>query len=299
VITTARLRAAGLSSGRIASRCRPGGPWRRLLPGVVLLGPGAPTRRQQLRAAVAKFGTESVVTGLDALCAHGARHPVPWGIQLLVPLHRRMEPGEFVVTQRTGRMPEPVLIDGIPFAPAARAALDAARREIDPRRIKGLLKLPLYWGLCTKEELCAELDAGNQRGSAAVREVLHELDTASGTFAHAMAREVLDRAPLPPPVWNVTICDLRGRPIAVADAWWGEIGLAWLLSPPGKEVTGHGLTPLALKAAGVVVLCTPAEKLQEAPEEVRREITSAFAEAAQRARPKVQGRRDVRSDQAA
>jgi hypothetical protein len=299
VITSAGLRAAGLSSARVARHCLPGGPWRRLLPGVVMLGCGAPTRRQQLRAAILKFDGDAVVTGLDALCAHGALHPLPWGIHLLVPPHRRTEPGEFVVTQRTSRIPDPVLINGIPFAPAARAALDAARREGDPRRLKRLLRLPLYWGLCTKDELLAELDAGNQRGSAAVRAVLRQLDSSAGTFAHGMAKELLKSAPLPPPSWNVTICDLRGRQIAVADAWWDEIALAWLFTPPGKEMAGHGLTPLALKAAGVVVLRTPAEKLYEAPEEVRQEVVSAFGEALRRRRPKVQGLRDVRSDQAA
>jgi hypothetical protein len=293
VITTARLRASGFSASRIAARCRPGGPWQRLLPGVLLLGAGAPTRRQQIRAAVARFGGEAVVSGADALCALGARHPVGRGIHLLVSPACRMTPGEFVLTQRTGRLPEPVVIDGIPFAPPARATIDAARRELDPRRLRRLLRLPLYWGLCSKSQLCAELEAGNQRGSAAVRSALDHLDTTAGTFAHGVAGELLAQTPVPPPSWDVSVCDTLGRTIAVADAWWDELALAW------QFVSGKPLPQLALKAAGVVVVRTTVEDMRTAPDAVRKEIVSAFLKAGKRARPRVQGFRDVPLDRAA
>src|SRR5690242_16609524 len=65
VTTSASLRREGASASTIAARCRLGGPWRRLLPGVILLGRGEPTRCQQLRAAVLHTGPDSVVTGLD------------------------------------------------------------------------------------------------------------------------------------------------------------------------------------------------------------------------------------------
>ncbi|RDG29968.1 hypothetical protein DVH02_34555, partial [Streptomyces corynorhini] len=50
--TARQLRAAGLSSSTTARRCRPGGPWQRPLPGVVLIQTGEPTARQRLLAAV-------------------------------------------------------------------------------------------------------------------------------------------------------------------------------------------------------------------------------------------------------
>jgi hypothetical protein len=293
VTTTARLRASGLSANRIAARCRPGGPWQRLLPGVVLLGSGAPTRRQLIRAAVAKFGEGAVVTGVDALGALGARHPVGRGIHLLVSPDCRISAGAFVVPQRTARLPEPVVVDGIPFAPPARATIDAARQEPDPRRLRQLLKLPLYWGLCTKGALCAELEAGNQRGSAAVRSALDHLDTTACTFAHGLAADLLAQTPLPPPSWDVSVCDTLGRTIAVADSWWDEVALAWQFVP------GKSLPQLAMKAAGVLVVRTSVEDMRTAPERVRREIVSAFLKAGKRTRPRVQGFRDVPLDRAA
>ncbi|MDT7725169.1 MAG: hypothetical protein QOI21_1745 [Actinomycetota bacterium] len=288
VITTARLRAAGLSPGSIAARCRPDGPWQRLMPGVVLLGTSAPTRRQRLRAVVDWLGPESVITGLDALRAHGAELPIPPSVHLLVGANRRVMPAEFMVLQRTTRLPVPVHRNGLPYAPPARAVVDTARRENDPERLHQLLGVPLYWGLCTTAQLRAELDAGNQRGTSAVRNVLRHLGHGTDTFTFGMARRLLRQAPLPPPSWGVTVCDLRGRPIGLADAWWDEIGMAWQFGAEGEGRAKPRMNHLALTAAGVaVVRCTTAQ-LRTEPGLVARELVTAFSDAARRRRPKVQ-----------
>jgi hypothetical protein len=288
VITAGRLRMAGLAASTIASRCRPGGPWRRLLPQVVLLGGGEPTRHQLLSAAVLQFGPDSVITGLDALRAYGMVLPVPARVDLLVPYRCRTAAQDFVIPQRTGRLPDPVRVDGLPFAPPTRAVLDAARREGVPDRLRQLLTTPIYYGLCTAEELRAELEAGNQRGSAAVRDVLRCLCTMRDTFVHGLARTVALRTPLPPPRWNVTVCDARGRPIGVADGWWDEVALGWQF---GAHLAGSAvnLSYLALKAAGVVLVRTPAAQLRDAPEQVVNELGRAFGTAARRRRPPVRG----------
>jgi hypothetical protein len=287
VITTARLRAAGMSPDRIAARCRPGGPWRRLLPGVIMLGAGAPTRRQRLHATMGRLGPEAVISGVDALLAHGAVLPVPRSVHVLVKAQRRVLPDELMIMEWTTRLPDPVPRDGIPFAPPARATLDVARRETDPDRLRRLLELPLYWGLCTVAQLRAELDAGNQRGSSAVRDVLRHLDAGTETYAHAVARSLLRQTPLPPPSWHVTVCDVRGRPIGVADAWWDEVGVAWQFGATTSGQSKRHLHHLALTAAGVAVVRCTVTQLKEEPTLVRRELVGAFTGAARRARPKV------------
>lgn len=254
-----------------------------------MLGNGTPTRRQLLLAAIARLGPDAVITGVDALLAQGATLPIPRNVQVLVAAHRRVQPDEFMFVQRTTRLPAAVPYEGIPFAPAARATLDVARRETDPARLHRLLSQPLYWGLCTAEELRAELDAGNQRGSSGVRDALRHLNTGSDTFIYGLARRLLGRAPLPTPSWNVTVCDMLGRPIGLADAWWDEIGLAWQFCSRDESQSEPGLNHLALTAAGVaVVRCTTA-RLTDQPELVTRELVGAFAGAARRPRPKVQG----------
>jgi hypothetical protein len=52
ILTTTQLRAHGVSAATAAERCRAGGPWHRLLPGVHLLHPGPATGEERLRAAL-------------------------------------------------------------------------------------------------------------------------------------------------------------------------------------------------------------------------------------------------------
>ncbi|RBM10893.1 hypothetical protein DI005_34970 [Prauserella sp. PE36] len=288
IITVAELRAGGMSERAILTRCRPGGPWRRLMPGIVLLGPGEPTRQQILRAATMYLGKDGVVTGVDALAAHGLELPLPRTVHVLVPAYRRILPPNFILLERTARPPDPVLVNGLPFAPPARAALDAARKENDADQLRDLLSLPIYYGLSDIEELQSELDAGNQRGSAAVRAELRRISRNRDTFVHGLARQLVRRSPLPPPRWDVTVCDLRGRPIGAVDAWWDEVGMGWQFTQPRGTNPERHLGHLALTAAGVVLLRTPTERLRVDGDVIVKELASAFRAAATRTRPLVQ-----------
>jgi hypothetical protein len=292
VITSKQLRLAGVSARRTTTLCRPGGPWRQLMPGVILLHDTAPTRVQLLHAAIAKFGPEAVITGTDALRAAGVDCHTSRTVEVLVPPDRRltMDPG--VLARRTSRLQVGKVEDGIPYAPPARAALDLARHELDPDQVELLLSLPLYWGVCTAAELRAELDAGNQRGSAAVRAALSRLKTGD-TYAQGLARKVLQLAPFPPPSWDVSICDRRGKQLGIADAWWDEIGLAWQFRAPGANGGQPGFSHLSLLATGIVLVRCTATQLRNSPLEISRELAAAFSDAARRPRPKVRALRRV------
>ncbi|WP_091810784.1 type IV toxin-antitoxin system AbiEi family antitoxin domain-containing protein [Prauserella marina] len=283
IISVTELRAGGLSERAITARCRPEGPWRRLLPGIVLTAPGEPTRRQMERAATAYLRGDGVISGVDALVAHGLDLPRPPTVHVLVPARRRVLPPEFLLLERTSRPPDPVWIDGLPYAPPERAALDAARREHDPDLLRDLLTLPVYYGLCTLDQLGDELDAGNQRGSSAVRAELRNIGEQADTGVHGMARQTLTEAPLPPPRWNITVCDRLGKPIGQVDAWWDEVGMGWQLSPADEKPD----TRLALTAAGVIVVRTSAHRLRTERRTVILELTSAFSRATIRPRPHV------------
>ncbi|NYD37356.1 hypothetical protein [Actinomycetospora corticicola] len=58
VIAVVELVRLGVPETTVYRRCRPGGPWRLLAPGVVLLTTGVPTRSQRLRAALLHGGPE-------------------------------------------------------------------------------------------------------------------------------------------------------------------------------------------------------------------------------------------------
>lgn len=287
IVAVSALRARGLAEATIAKRCRPGGPWRRLAPGVVMLSPGEPTRRQLLRATASYLGKECVLTGHDALCAHGLELARPRTVHALVPIRRRLLPPEFVLLERTTRRPDPVVVHGLPFAPPERAALDAARRQSEPERLRELLTLPVYYGMCTLEQLRAELDAGNQRGTAAIRSQLRVVAQERDTYVHGLARQLVNRSPLPPPRWETTVSDRTGRPIGTVDAWWDEIAMGWQFRKPSTRTDRARLSQLSLAAAGVVVVRTSPESLRTDRETVTRELVSAFRTAATRVRPAV------------
>src|SRR4051812_5991367 len=107
VMNLEQLRRAGVSDRRTRRLCGAGGPWRRLHPGVVLLRNTAPTRQQQLHAALVRYGPGVVITGADALLAHGVKCPPAGEIQLLVPDHCRVGACQGGRAARTARVPEP------------------------------------------------------------------------------------------------------------------------------------------------------------------------------------------------
>ncbi|MEU6153955.1 hypothetical protein ABZ816_28550 [Actinosynnema sp. NPDC047251] len=175
VIKTADLKAAGVPRYVIDLRCRPGGPWQRILPGVLLLAAAPPTRAQQVRAALAYVGPEAVLTGVDALREQGFPHlPLPPSIHILQPASCRKTGRGELLLERTTRLPTPVRKDGLPLAPPLRAVLDAARQESHPHRRHAVLTSAIRSGY-TPDALLAELDAGSQRGAAVPRTALRKL----------------------------------------------------------------------------------------------------------------------------
>ncbi|PRY29149.1 hypothetical protein [Umezawaea tangerina] len=176
VTSTADLVRSGVSRYTIDTRCRPGGPWLRLLPGVILLTPGSPTRLQQVRAAALYTGPESVITGVDALHAHGLPAlPLPPRVHVLQRPNQRLNGHDFLLLERTTRRPPTTTRSDLHLATPARATLDAARREQHPLRLHQLLAAVLRAGLATATELLDELDAGSKRGAAAPRAALRQL----------------------------------------------------------------------------------------------------------------------------
>ena len=271
------LRAAGFTAHAIASRCRPSGPWQRVFPGVILLSNSPPNRRQRLRAALTYAGREAVVTGTDAIHAHGVRVPPTDEVLVLIPATRRVTSRAYLTVERTARLPPPVHRTGIPVAPLVRATVDAARHERDQERLRSLLFSPVQEGRCTLREIRQELNSGNQRGTAAIRALLADPDHDVVPVTQALARRVLRRAPLPPPSWQVPLHTKEGAELGVADAWWPEAGLAWSLGGQQSPLPTTEQARPSLTEAGITVLHTDPRRLHTAPAAVVRELVEAFS----------------------
>jgi hypothetical protein len=276
VTTIAELRALGVTNHAITTRCRPSGPWQRVLPGVVLMSAARPTRRQRLRAAIAYAGPNSVVSGIDAMRAHDLDVPLLPDVLVLAPATRRLASRSYLTVERTTRPPDPTVRAGLPYAPLARATLDAARRMADRDQLRVLLTSAI--GPCTVDELRTELDAGSQRGSAAVRALLTpdlagDADVVPEVVT--VARRLLRETALPAPRWRVPVHDETGMLLGVPDAWWPEVGLAWDVGPRARH---HD--PRVWSTAGVTLVRTDRQRLHSAPVAVADELVRAFAAAA-------------------
>jgi hypothetical protein len=142
---------------------------------------------------------------------------------------------------------------------------------------------------CTPAELKAELALGSGRGARLPREVLLEITDGVRSAAEADARAIVERSALPAPLWNAKLYDLRGRFIAMPDAWFDEVGMAWEidshefhLSPADHERTLERRS--AMTAEGIVVLHTLPKALRQRRVAID-ELLRTYAAAARRPRP--------------
>ncbi len=293
MITAELLDQLGIPERTTYRRCQPGGPWTHLLPGIVLLERAAPTARQRVEAARLHTDLHGIVTGFEAARRYGLQEiPPDNSVHLLVPHEHRFCSVKFAVVERTRFFPEPVVVDGVPMAPPARAVLDGLRRIrlLDP--VRALLIEAGQSGLCTADELAAELEAGSQRGTALPRAVLRELATDVRSVAEADSLAILRKSGLPPAEHNVRLYDAQGRYIAMPDTWWDDIALAWEID----SVSIHLKKPNYAKtlarnsryaAAGILVVQTLPSRLRTDTQRVIDELKAAYKSAKERPRPKI------------
>jgi len=260
VVRQSELLALGMSGSTIAHRTRPGGPWQRLLPGVLLVYSGTASRAQWMRAGLVYAGAGAIFTGVTALRSHGV-HKLPNEdrLHVLVPHHSQRSSRGSVVLERTRRMPMSDEIGGMPCAPVARATIDAARRVNDLGQVRALLSDVVQRGMCTVSGLAAELRDAQIRGTALPRGVLSEVSAGVRSTAEAEARQLITSKQIAVPLWNRDIFDAQGQWIARPDAVWLDLGvvleidsLEWHLSPADYQRTQA--RHRRMTAAGLLVI---------------------------------------------
>jgi hypothetical protein len=299
VATAQQLVALGLSERTVYKRCLPGGPWRRLLPGVIALFTGTPTPDQYVLAALLLCGPDALVTGLEACRRHGIRRgpvrnsdhgPRPAEIHVLVPITRQVRSVGYVHVERTKRSPPAIIRGGVPLAPVPRSCIDAARRLTEPGDVTELLSDAVQRGLCTIAALAHELGDTTRRGTAVPRGVL--LDVAEGvrSAAEREAKLLWRRSGLPEAGWNIAVHDEVGRFLGIADCWVDDVAMVWEiessewhLSPADHDATVERAAAFA--AAGAVYLATKPKKLRTDPQWVTGLLRSCYERARARPRP--------------
>jgi hypothetical protein len=161
VATVHQLMDLGCTSSVIAAHCRPPGPWRRLLPRVILLGTAAPTSRQRLRGALLYAGPDALLTGPAALALYGlesvpqlASHPT---VDVVV-THRAVPRSHaYVRIHSTVRPALRVPVRNLACVPLARAVADTLPCLADRATVADVVTETLEAGLCSPAALLTEL----------------------------------------------------------------------------------------------------------------------------------------------
>ncbi|RBM18039.1 hypothetical protein DI005_20405 [Prauserella sp. PE36] len=293
VVRAAVLQEAELQRSTVYRRCLPGGPWQRLLPGIILMQSSAPTDEQLAVAALLYGGPDSLLTGVEACWRHGLRvgDLRDRRLHLLVPHKHKLLSSGFVIVERTHRMPLPVFRAGLPLAPTRRAALDAARLLRAEEPAAKLLIEAMQRGSCTVDELSEELEQGGQRGSAIPRRLLKEIAQLR-SVAELHARHLVRKLSVGPTHWNASLYGPAGQYVGCPDAWWDDVGLAWEIDSVDFHFSRFDYARTLQRntkyaAAGVTVVQTLPSRLLHEPGGVLAELEAAYRAAAARPRPPV------------
>jgi len=288
VISRQQALDCGMSLGQFRHRVRPGGPWKRLLPGVYLTVTGTPTRGQLEIAVLRYAGAGSVITGLAALRRSGVRVPDHRVITVLVRRGQTREDRAFARVWPTTRMPEYVLVDGpVEFTMVPRAIADAAREVPSFRDFRALLADSVQRRRCKIDVLARELADTPRKQSSWLRQALGEVADGVRSVAEADLRELIIRAGLPKPMFNARL--FAGKQfLGAVDAWWPEAGVAaevdsqeWHFSPDDWERTLARHTRMV--EYGILVQHFPPRRIRTEPDQVVAAIRAALRKGRERA----------------
>ncbi|MEU8588093.1 hypothetical protein AB0C59_14015 [Streptomyces sp. NPDC048664] len=270
VLTTAELRAHGVTAAEAEERARPGGPWQRVLPGVYLLHPGPPTAQERLHAVLlyaaraplaapapgvpaqpdaggprpSPARPDAMVTGLAALTLHGFGCTPPLTalekIDVLVPRLRRLRSTGCARVIRTPVMPAPRRVTGLPVAPVARALTDAVASLTDAAAVRCLMTEAVRGGHCEPAAVVRELSQAKLLGRPHVVDAVDSILAERRALAEDRLYRMVREHGLPEPLWNVDLRLPGGPYLGGLDAYWPDQAVAVEVDTRGPR---HGLRP--------------------------------------------------------
>ncbi|MFC4331697.1 hypothetical protein ACFPC0_28780 [Streptomyces andamanensis] len=320
VLTTAQLRAHGVSAAETSAQCRPGGPWQQFLPGVYLLHPGPPTGEERLRAVLA-YATrgpvprrrdgvpaqptarephrparaEVMITGLAALALHGfAAAPALLAldvIDVLVPRLRRLRSTGCARIVKAAEPPAPETAGGVPVAPVPRALADAVAQLSDAFAVQRLLTEAVRDGHCEPAAVVRALTGARLLTRPHVVDAVDSLLAEGRSVAEDRLYRMVAEHGLPDPVWNVDLRLPGGPHLGGLDAYWPDHAVALELDTraplpgrPGDETLGVEYTRKRehLERLGITVVHLTPRKLRDAMDQQATVVRTALMAAADR-----------------
>ncbi|MDQ1038633.1 hypothetical protein QFZ75_005049 [Streptomyces sp. V3I8] len=315
VLTTAQLRARGVSGADVTTRCRPGGSWQQLLPGVFLLRPGPATTEERLhavllyaaRSPVTEPGVplqpggdgphapqryaDAMVTGLAALALYGFPSAPPPGsldrVDVLVPRLRRLRSTGCVRIVRTPAMPQPVELAGVPVAPVPRALADAVADLTDAGVVRRLLTEAVRGGHCEPAAVVRELTQARLLSRPHVVDAVDSLLAEGRAIAEDRLYRMVAEHGLPDPVWNVDLRLPGGPSLGGLDAYWPDHAVALELDTRAPRHDDDIWSEYArkreqLERLGITVVHVTPKKLRDSAEQQATVVRTALMAAGDR-----------------
>ncbi|MEU9119463.1 hypothetical protein AB0C96_06315 [Streptomyces sp. NPDC048506] len=308
VLTARQLRDHGVPAAELTERCRPGGCWQQVLPGVYLLHPGPPTSEERLHAVLlyaAHRGPavpqqpgpsgdtpQAMITGLAALALHGFSEAPPLlvldRIEVLVARTRRLRSTGFAQVVRAVDLPVPQEVTGVPTAPVPRALADAVAGLNDAAAVRRLLTEAVRGGHCEAPAVVRELSRARLLTRPHVVDAVDALLAEGRALAEQRLYAMVREHDLPDPLWNVDLRLPGGPHLGGVDAFWPEHGVALEIdtrAPRPEEDPLHSAFDHKrehLERLGIaVVRCLP-RTLREAPEQQAAVVRTALMAAPDR-----------------
>jgi hypothetical protein len=317
VLTTAQLRAHGVSAAEANEHCRAEGPWQQILPGVYLLHPGPPTSEERLHAVLtyAARGTlpqtapgvpaqptaqkphrpaypDVMITGLAALTLHGFSGapvlPALEKIDVLVPRLRRLRSTGCARIIRTAAPPVPEAVTGLPVAPVPRALADAVAHLTDAGTVRRLLTEAVRGGHCEPSAVVRELTSAKLLTRPHVVDAVDALVAEGRAIAEDRLYRMVREYGLPDPVWNVDLRLPGGPHLGGLDAYWPDQAVAVELDTraPRQDEDAvwseYARKRELLERLGITVVHITPRKLRDALEQQATVVRTALMAAADR-----------------
>lgn len=310
LLSSRTLREHGVSAAAANERCRPGGPWQMLLPGVYLLHAGPPTSDERLHAALLYSGRlpipaqtgpadaadaagprEAMITGLAALALHALSCAPPLRaldrIDVLVPRSRRLRSTGCAHIVRGHDLPRPQEVTGLPVAPVPRALADAVAQLTDLATIRRLLTESVRDGHCQAHEILRELSRARLLGRPHVAELVEGLVAEDRAVAEGRLYAMVRTHRLPDPFWHVEVRLPGGAHSVHVDAYWPLEAVALQIetvsrSGEGMQWAESARRREALERMGVTVLRVTPERLRDSSEQQAMIVRTALMTAAER-----------------
>ncbi|MBR7743769.1 hypothetical protein KC207_10755 [Phycicoccus sp. BSK3Z-2] len=298
VATRAGLRQQGVSDDRIrwaVSRRR----WQLVLPGVVLLSPSPPTRRQQLVAATLLGGRGAVVAGPSAARFHGVRGiPGTGTVHVRTPRTRRRRRHAFADIRPTW-LEDDGIVHGelVSFSSVARSVVDAAVWSPSQEDATAWTIEAVQRDLVTLADLESWVHRLNRRWGRRAREALRVAESGAWSLPEAELLSLLGRSRLLPEPWpNPPLVDALGAALVTPDAWFDDVALAVMMhSRQFHDGRGRFDATVVddgeLSSRGVVVVGVTPASMRADPPSVLDRVERAYRWAASRPRPDVRAAR--------